>query len=402
MGILVLRVQPSRKGVRSCVIQRGDSSDSTLWYRLPESAPEPREGDAEPYVVALVMQAMLERRTLIIKDGAVTRELLSNLTEFRDAWVSWCPDKYSRIEFEPYTIEDRAQRGPRAVAAFSGGVDGTFSVWRHTHKTAGYRAQDIKYAAVVHGFDIPLRDVAAFSAVMASATPRLARLGVQAVPVATNFSHLSTVAGSHVFGPAVASVLWQFAGECGTGILGSSHPYRHLLLAWGSNPITDPLLASSEFRITLDGAALSRAEKVKELARWPEAVSDLRVCWEGVAKDRNCGKCEKCLRTMLIFRTFGHPIPSCFPSLSLDALKTVVVPDRYLWQWQRLLVEAAENGIRDEWVGVVRAKLSRDRFRSRVASVLPAPVKKPIRRLLRSLRVRHRPIQTLNLDPVSP
>ena len=61
-----------------------------------------------------------------------------------------------------------------------------------------------------------------------------------------------------------------------------------------------------------------RMEKLEALFSWPEALENLKVCWEGQYKydtlpDTNCCKCDKCVRTMLAFEALGHEIPVSFP-----------------------------------------------------------------------------------------
>jgi hypothetical protein len=61
-----------------------------------------------------------------------------------------------------------------------------------------------------------------------------------------------------------------------------------------------------------DGAGYSRTEKAEVLQRFPFVVEGLKVCWEGRDPDKNCGRCEKCLRTRLNFAASGCNDPPCF------------------------------------------------------------------------------------------
>ncbi len=51
---------------------------------------------------------------------------------------------------------------PRAIAAFSGGVDSTYTIWRHTMGGAERLTRKIEAGLLVHGFDIPLEQVQQF------------------------------------------------------------------------------------------------------------------------------------------------------------------------------------------------------------------------------------------------
>jgi len=96
------------------------------------------------------------------------------------------------------------------------------------------------------------------------------------------------------------------------GVIGSSEPYDSPVPIWGSTPATDYLLSGRGFSIVHDGAGFSRTEKVKSLARNASARRSIKVCWEGAHQGRNCGVCEKCIRTKLNFLAVGVTFPECF------------------------------------------------------------------------------------------
>ena len=82
---------------RQCRIERRNAAQTTssevLWYSMPMSEGLPPEEDGEPFLLACMLQAMAEKRSLFVH-GSASRELLSNLTEFRNAWHCWRPDDY--------------------------------------------------------------------------------------------------------------------------------------------------------------------------------------------------------------------------------------------------------------------------------------------------------------------
>src|SRR5579884_2517685 len=94
---------------RRCAIERWDDgrlvASSTLWYEMPALARLPEDDDAEAFLLAAIMQAMVEGRTLVVH-GTVSESLLSNLIEFRDAWHRWVPQQYARIDIESDRIRD--------------------------------------------------------------------------------------------------------------------------------------------------------------------------------------------------------------------------------------------------------------------------------------------------------
>jgi len=301
--------------VRRCVVNRvGDGthdSQKELWFRLPCSITLPEESDCDSYLLAVFMDALKEGRRIVVK-GSVSGVLLSNLIEYQAVWHKWLPGVYGIVDIHVDLVRESGSPTPGAVSAFSGGVDAAFTVWRHSQKKWSYRSQDIKLGVFVHGFDIPLADADAFASAFARSKETLRDLSIKLFPIATNCRDISSVSWEHSFASALVAALSNFKRTAGICLVGSGGDYNNLVIPWGSSPISDHLLGSDEFCVLHDGASHSRTEKVKEISAWKKGVENLRVCWEGELKDRNCGKCEKCLRTKLNFLATGAQLPGCF------------------------------------------------------------------------------------------
>jgi len=290
--------------------------------------------------VALIFAAMRERCNLHIA-GPVSWSLLAHLEEFQSAWTRWCPDHYRRVAV---SADDVVMEGTtpslRAVTLFSGGVDSTFTLWRHQSKRAGHASRDIVTALMIHGFDIPL------------------------TCIITNWR--SAICGKQwetEFAAGLVSCLRQFQGDAAAGLIGSGRDYSHLVMPWASsNPVTDPLLSSDDFEIVYDGGGFSRTEKVAAIAGWGAAADRLRVCWEGPATGRNCGVCEKCVRTKLNFMAAGKPLPEALSSepTSRQILHINARNDLQISYLADILAVARRNRIDAPWVSAV-ARLIRKR-----------------------------------------
>jgi len=89
-----------------------------------------------------------------------------------------------------------------------------------------------------------------------------------------------------------------------TVYVAASHSYRDLL-PLGSHPILDPLWSTETMEIVHDGCEATRPEKVARLATCDLALKTLRVCWENRDGAYNCGKCRKCLSTMVNLHLVG-------------------------------------------------------------------------------------------------
>jgi hypothetical protein len=70
-----------------------------------------------------------------------------------------------------------------------------------------------------------------------------------------------------------------------------------------THPHIDPLWSTETLEFVHD-APITRPEKLRVVAELPYVRNLLRVCWQGNAY--NCGKCEKCVRTMLSLNLLGY------------------------------------------------------------------------------------------------
>ncbi len=343
--------------IRRCIIKRYDSNAFTdqkeLWFKFPKQIPPPDDKDCDSYLLAFILDAMAENRDITVK-GSVSKELLGNLVEYQAIWNKWLPNNYKIIDIVVETIRDNKAQNPGAVSAFTGGVDSTFSVWRHSQNKYSYRSQKINFCAFVHGFDIALSDNETFASAKERAASTLEDMGIKLLTIQTNYRLISAISWEHTHGCALVATLNNFKQISGTCIVGSSYDYSHQYFPWGSTPISDYLLSSNSFKVMHDGSSHSRTEKIKELCQWKMGINNLRVCWEGEYGDRNCGNCEKCLRTQANLLAINQPIPNCFPNIEDVKTKISHLSSFHKTgirnEWKDILYYAKANEIQDEWV----------------------------------------------------
>jgi hypothetical protein len=78
------------------------------------------------------------------------------------------------------------------------------------------------------------------------------------------------------------------------------------------NPLLVALYATDDLDVHGAQPMRMRREKLRRLLGWPEALDVLRVCLllrTPAPGARNCGRCEKCVRTVLQCLTLGERIP---------------------------------------------------------------------------------------------
>lgn len=297
---------------RACRVAEDESGVvEELWWEYPDAVPRPDDSDCDSYLLAALLTAM-RRHAGIRVCGSISRELLANLVEFQKFWVKWRPGLYHEVPIEVETIRVDPAPIAKAMVAFSGGVDAQFTAYRHARGLAGHARRPVVAGVFVHGFDIPLAEAEGFASAARNAREVLSDIGLELLAVKTNIREACDVNWEHFCGSALGATFAGMKKYAGMALIGSGDSYDSLITPWGSHPISDPLMSSGSLRILHDGAGFDRSEKIRLISAWRKGSENLRVCWAGGVHDRNCGKCEKCVRTRLYFLLAGLAQPPCF------------------------------------------------------------------------------------------
>ena len=354
MSKIELLPKPHQAGkngyARSCEIVHVDGDghrlSQELWFEYPRTVPQLDSSECDSYLVAALLPAMMAGADVYVQ-GSVSCELLANLTELQKVWVKWCPGIYREVAITADQIRSDEAPVSGAVVAFSGGGDAQFTAYRHAEGLAALATRPVRAGVFVHGFDIPLGDIDGFAGAATRSRQVLEDIGLELLVVRSNIRELWSVNWEHLCGAALSAVFLGMRRYAGTALIGAGEPYDALVVPWGTHPIIDPLMGSGSLRIIHDGAGYSRSEKIKQIALWESGVQNLRVCWVGGLRDRNCGECEKCVRTRLNFLLAGVSHPACFSSpMQRDLLKPIVLrSDAARAEWRLIRDEMARTGI---------------------------------------------------------
>lgn len=365
----------------------------SLWYRLPAEYSSQITSSIDPFVVATIFTGMATGLDLRVH-GEVSPSLLRNLEEFQTIWKCWRPEAYEKIEI----IADIEREQPRSedsagdIMAFSGGVDSSFTALSHITGSRGGLNRQVKAGVLIQSSAPPFAANDLFKPPYKNLAAMLAKFGIKLIPIVTNaydtfhpnnFPRLSNSRKlQDHFTPVTISCLMLFQETYRVGLLASSEPYEALVTPWSSHPLTDPLLSSNSFKIIHDGAEFNRTQKVSFLANFPELLPVLRVCWRKDQGENNCGRCSKCIRTILNFRSVGVDLPKCFEQdasnsqilmLSLQKMNAAMFNELKL-----ILLDAEKASISDSWVSALRTCIWLARLRTQVLS----PINQSFLRLL--------------------
>ena len=285
---------------------------------------DPERGD---HALAAVLLWAMHRGRDIRVEGRVSPRLLDGLELLQSIWTRWRPYRYRHVDI---SVAEEAEAEPvepkrPAIFAFSGGVDGSFSFFRHLNGQAGRNTHRPGAALLVHGMDIPLERGDFYANAAGRAERMLEGTGVPLIRERTNARKLG-MNWEDSYGLQLVSCFLVFQTYYAWAIKASGEPYEELVLPWGSTPLTDQLCATEAMQPVLDGCAFDRTEKVRWLCEHTGIMDELRVCWEGENLDRNCGECEKCIRTMLNFWAVERSTPAAFPTKLTPGLVRSIHP----------------------------------------------------------------------------
>ncbi len=360
-GMRVLTIQSPREvggRLRLCATLATDVVDvGELWFEVDGRLRDRLVGTADPFVLACLYGCMASGDDLWVRGAPVSASLLYNLREYQRAWHCWNSD-LAVISIVGETLDDSADsQEQRAISCFSGGLDSCETVYRHAiigEEPARFRMDT---ALVVRGFDIPWEDRATWRVALERIRRFMPIEGVALEEMTTNLRDFNRQ-WPEAHGLAAAACLTLLSRGCSHGLIPSTFAYN-AMMPWGSNPLTDSWMGRDGFTIVHDGAHLNRLDKMRHLASWPEALTNLRVCWQEGHRATNCGTCVKCVMTGLMARVAGADASFLGPGFTDEAIDDALAADsinRADWMDARVLFrEASRLGIYAPWVARLAA-----------------------------------------------
>ena len=267
-------------------------------YRASLSSDRGFGPESDSLLALGLLPAMAAGRPLVLPEP-VSAGLLCAVPDIQDIYHAWDRERLERVAV---TAEARVE-SPRLPAAgvgcfFSGGVDSFYTLLK--------RRTEITHLIFAHGFDILLEDVTRRQRALDAVRAVADELDKPLIELHTNLAplaHETGVGWKFYHGAALATVALLFQDRLGKVLIPATYTYADLL-PWGSHPLLDPLWSTGLMRIEHDGCEATRVEKAAYISEYPLAMKHLRVCLARET-DYNCGRCEKCLRTVVNLRAAG-------------------------------------------------------------------------------------------------
>lgn len=317
------------------------------------------------FLVGCVIPAMHFGEKRVVLDAEICPSLKEGLETVMALMKQWSNGKYAPLTIEAKTgsVVYRSDRRRQAGLFLSGGIDSLAALQINKMVYPKEHPGHIKDCLLVHGFDIGgVVERGMKYHVFDRAKDALSRVAedaeVNLIPVYTNIRHLCDERDlwlDKFFSAVLASIGHAFVTRLNLIYIASSYDIPNLVPC-GSHPMLDPEYSSYNMRIRHRDVALSRLDKLRLIAKWDVAFQHFRVCLANVKTRLNCGKCEKCIRTMAELEALGildKTKAFIENDISADQLSTFNIKIRHREPFYREMLPLLKKRGRDDLVETI-------------------------------------------------
>lgn len=187
------------------------------------------------------------------------------------------------------------------VSAFSGGLD-SFST-ALTYENEG----PVDGLLYVHGYEAKADDERLLYMLLPSVKAAAAHMGKRLFLVEGNFWPVILdrfMRNTHSSLAILTMIGHAMGSHVGRLVVPASYDEAHERDDWASMSALAPLLGSEGLEVEQHGV-VTRTEKVRRIAGSEVARRWLHVCWRQDGRVFNCGRCHKCVRTMVNLELAG-------------------------------------------------------------------------------------------------
>jgi hypothetical protein len=296
---------------------------------------------ADPALVATLLPAMRAGGELRVR-GAISPKLLRTQAEYQAIQRAWSLDwtlgegplREVEVRAPGRAVEPRVPTG-RVAAFFSGGVDSWATVLSNP---------DVTDLIFVQGFDlIPGNSEHAALGPLVEARLREAAkgLGMPLHVVDTNLREMADpLIRWEAYSPSALAATALLYDEVFDRVLIASDTDHETQVPLGASRLVDQLLGTERLELVDDGGRYSRLERLRRIVDHPGVQKTLRVCWQNPGGAYNCGRCRKCLVTMIPLEAMGFrgKIETFPPELPLETLagSQITLPIQLIF-WEEVL-----------------------------------------------------------------
>lgn len=292
----------------------------TLYFEASGATADRMRARADGFAIACLPLAMWHRESRMRVEAELCTRLREGLRVIRETFLGWYP-RCSRVEVEPAKgfAPTRPPSERRTASMLSGGIDGLAALRMNRLDYPLDHPQSIRDCITLFGinnFDVDSRGpvperLAAFDALLGRLRIVAEAERFELHPVYTNVRSLAPsytywtrmgfgaghIAAAHLFHGYLDKVLYASDGDGGDPGPGAWHPrfVRHF--------------STDAVQVEPTEILMTRMEKTALVSEWGWGRRMMQPCHYVRIPERgkiNCGRCEKCIRTMLALIGLGR------------------------------------------------------------------------------------------------
>lgn len=320
-------------------------------HRISFQSDTPVLPAAEAALAASLLPAMSLGGGLSL-EAPISARILRNQREFQaiqSLWSSrWPNEPHPLREIEvsaPSRVAPGPEQGGRVATFFSGGVDSWATILGNPEVT------DLIF---VRGLDLvpgwpQHRDLAdEVESRLRAAAPKL---GLPLHVVTTDVRTFSDpLLRWESFCPSVEAAIALFFEPLFERVVIANDSQYEKQAQVGASWQVDHLWSSEGLTVEDWGGRFGRVERLRRIADHPLVQETLRVCWMNPDGAYNCGRCGKCLATMIGLEAIGArgKIRTFPPELDLEPLRDYrILTPLQLALWEDVMEAVEESGRAD-------------------------------------------------------
>ncbi len=282
-------------------VNNNSGNEIKLFFKYPKHFANFIAVAGDAFVPALLIPSMVKGEDLEIKPE-ISEQLFYNLNNIQEIFLQWHPKVFNKIKISAQLRNKYSKNSfNNAGLFFSLGVDSFYSLHKDINGL-NFGHPSVSYLIYMKGLELPLQEYKSNQdkEVIESIFNIADKTKKSVIVGETNIRDYFPLAwGLYYQGAGLASVALSLGAGLSNALIPSTHSYKDII-PWGSSPLVDHLWSTERTTIIHDGAEVNRSEKIAYfLSRDSLAMENLRVCINNKGGNKNCGRCEKCKRTML-------------------------------------------------------------------------------------------------------
>jgi len=247
-------------------------------------------------MLTLALVPAMKWRVGIHYESKVSQKFLDGLEAVQSLFLEWKPN-YRRSPITGITPTTRPlSTGQRVGLFFSGGLDSFYTLIKNQ--------EIITDLIFVRGYDKSLNEDYTNTSCRFKEIADHFNLGLIEISSNQTVFFDRFAPWQFMFGAALASIGHLLYPHFGQIYIAASRT-PEIFKPDGAHPRLDPLWSTEGLEFIHDGTEATRNQKAALVSRSEIAMQNLRVCPAALEGQKNCGRCEKCVRTMLNLRIAG-------------------------------------------------------------------------------------------------